>query len=78
LPLFLIIMMVSPVLAESNRGEEPQCQEECLSTHSAKMKLLSMEYKTKGDKVKYQDAVDDEASRYFRCLTNCRVPMPVK
>jgi hypothetical protein len=78
LSLFLIFMMHSPAIAKARRGEEPQCQEECLATHAAKMKLLSGEYVKRGDKMKYQDAVEDEASRYSRCLTNCRELMPVK
>jgi hypothetical protein len=78
LPLFFIVVMAFTTMAESKRGKEPQCQEECLATHSAKMKLLSLEYTNTGDKMKYQDAVEDEASRYFRCLTNCREPMSIK
>lgn len=70
--------MVSSTTAKAKRGEQPRCQEECLATHSARMKLLSEEYAKIGDKMKYQDAVEDEASRYFRCLTNCRELMQVK
>ena len=75
---FSILVMVSTTIATAKRGEEPRCQEDCLTTHSAGMKLLSQEFLNTGDKMKYQEAVEDEASRYFRCLTNCRELMPVK
>jgi hypothetical protein len=78
LSLFLIFMMHSSAIAKARGGEEPQCQEECLATHAMKMKLLLGEYAKRGDKMKYQDAVEDEASRYARCLTNCRELIPVK
>jgi hypothetical protein len=78
LSLFSILVMVSSSIATAKRGEEPQCQEECLAAHSKRMKLLSEEYLKTGDKLKYQDAVEDDASRYFRCLTNCRELMPLK
>jgi len=78
LSLLSIFVMVYPVTAEAKRGEQPQCQEECLATHSARMKILSEEHAKTGDKMKYQDAVEGEASRYFQCLTNCRELMQVK
>jgi hypothetical protein len=78
LSLFSFLVMVPPAIAKAKRGEEPQCQEECLAKHSARMKLLSEEYLKIGNKMNYQDAVEDEASRYFHCLTNCRELIPVK
>jgi hypothetical protein len=76
--LFSILVVVSSTIAEAKRGEQPRCQEDCLATHSTRMKLLSEECLKTGDKMKYQDAVEDEASRYFQCLTNCRALLPVK
>jgi hypothetical protein len=78
LSLFSIIVMVSSTTAKAKRGEEPWCQEECLARHSARTKLLSEEYAKTGNKMKYQDLVEDEASHYFQCLTNCRELMQVK
>jgi hypothetical protein len=78
LSLFPILVMVSSTIAKTKRGEEPRCQEECLATHSASMKLLSEEYLKTDNKMKYQDGVENEASRYFQCLTNCREVLPVK
>jgi hypothetical protein len=78
LSLFSILVMALSVIAKAQRGEEPRCQEECLATHSARMKLLSEECLKTGDKIQYQDAVRDEASRYVECLTNCRELIPVK
>lgn len=74
----LILMTVPSAIAKAKRGEQPQCQEECLAAHSAKMRLLSEEYAKTGDKMKYQDEVEGEASRYIQCLTNCRELMQVK
>lgn len=76
--LVLILVMVSSTIAKAKRGEEPLCQVECLATHSAKMKLLSDEYLKTGNKMNLQDAVENEASRYLQCLTNCREVLPVK
>jgi len=44
--LFLCIVLVSPVfaLSDEKRGNDPQCQNECLRYHSEKMSLLSQEY----------------------------------
>jgi hypothetical protein len=78
LSLFSFLVMVSPTIAKAKRGEEPQCQEECLSTHSARMKLLSEEYLKTSNKLNYQNAVEEEASHYFQCLTNCREVIPIK
>ena len=78
LSLFWIVAMVSPTSAKAKRGEDPQCQEECLVTHSARMKFLSEAYTKTANKIKYQNLVDDEALRYFECLVNCRELMPVK
>jgi hypothetical protein len=78
LSLFSILVMASFTIAKAKRGEDPQCQEECLATHSARMKLLSEEYLKTGNKMNYQDAVENEASRYFQCLTNCRELIQVK
>jgi hypothetical protein len=78
LSFFSILVMVSTTIATAKRGEEPRCQEDCLEKHSTRMKLLSEDCLKTGDKTKYQVAVEDEISRYSRCLTNCRELMPVK
>ncbi len=64
--------------AEGKRGEAPQCDQECLAHHSEKMNQLSQEYLKTKDKMSYQDKVQEEVSRYTRCLTNCREVLPVK
>jgi hypothetical protein len=69
--LFSICVMFSSATAQAQRGIEPRCQQGCLARHSAKMKALSEEYMNAGNKMQYQDAVEDEASRYVQCLTNC-------
>jgi len=78
LSLLSVHVMVPLATAQTKRGEEPRCQEECLASHSASMKLLSEDYAKTGSKAKYQNAVEGEASRYVACLTNCRELMPVK
>jgi hypothetical protein len=75
---FLTFMMFFYTITYAQRGDEPRCQQECLSKHSAKMKALSEEYMKEGNKMKYQDAVEDETSRYVQCLTNCRELIQVK
>jgi hypothetical protein len=73
-----VVLVGSSTTAKAKRGEVPQCQEECLATHSAKMKALAEEYAKTGNKMNYQDLVEEEASRYGKCLTNCRELMQVK
>jgi hypothetical protein len=63
--LFSIVVMASSATAKTKRDKQPQCQEGCLAKHSARMELLSEEYTKIGDKVKYQDTAEDEASSYF-------------
>ena len=64
--------------AKAKRGEEPQCQEECLGEHVRKMKELSHGLLTTGHRMEYQDRVEKETSHYSDCLTNCREVLPVK
>ena len=82
---FLWVLAVSEVLlspadvrAETKRGDEPQCQEKCLTHHSEKMSLLAQEYMKRRDKREYQDQVESELNHYSRCLTNCREVLPIK
>jgi hypothetical protein len=64
--------------AKTKRGDVPHCQEECLRHHSDNMGQLSQEYLSIGDKMKYQDRVEEEVLNYSRCLTECRAILPVK
>ncbi|MBA4389795.1 MAG: hypothetical protein C0399_02525 [Syntrophus sp. (in: bacteria)] len=60
------------------RGDEPQCQKECLKEHSEKMAILNKVFSKTGDRFTYQDKVEQEEHRYARCLTNCREVISVK
>ena len=73
-------MFLSPVCvsAETQRGHEPQCQQDCLTHHSEKMSRLAQEYMKTGDKKQYQDQIESELQNYSRCLTNCREVLPIK
>jgi hypothetical protein len=62
--------MFSSTTVQAQRGDEPRCQQECLARHSVTMKALSEEYIKAGNKMQYQDVVEDEASRYVQCLAN--------
>ena len=78
--LLLSVAFLSPtrVLADTKRGDEPRCQEECLREHTEKMGLLSEEYAKSKNKPGYQEQVESELRNYSRCLTNCRELLPVK
>ena len=76
--LFSALLWPAVVLSKTLRGDDPQCQEECLREHSQKMGKLSEEYAKTGNKMKYQDEVDREVLNYSRCVTNCREVLPVK
>ena len=64
--------------AKTKRGDAPHCQEECLTHHTDRMRQLSEEYLNTGNKMKYQDGVEEEVLNYSRCLTECRELLPVK
>jgi hypothetical protein len=65
-------------LAKTNRGDAPQCQEECLARHSERVGQLSEEYLKTGNKLGYQDRIEKEVLNYSRCLTDCREVLPIK
>jgi hypothetical protein len=84
-PVLLWVLLLSAAfflptaaLADTKRGDEPLCQEECLKEHTEKMSLLSEEYAKSRNKMGYQDQVERELRNYSRCLTNCRQLLPVK
>jgi hypothetical protein len=78
--LLLSVAFVLPTraVADTKRGDEPRCQEECTKAHVDKMKLLSEECTKTGNKMGYQDQVETELHNYSRCLTNCRELLPIK
>lgn len=76
--LCILCFSLSSTPAMTKRGDVPQCQQECLALHSQRMKQLSDEYMKTGDKMGYQDRVDEEVLSYSRCLTNCRELHPIK
>jgi hypothetical protein len=63
---------------KGKRGDEPRCQNECLKEHSEKMILLDKSLSKTGDKLAYQEQVEQEENRYAHCLTNCREVVPIK
>jgi hypothetical protein len=68
----------SETQGRGKRGDEPQCQKECLQEHSEKMAILGKVLSKTGDRLAYQDQVEEEEHRYARCLTNCRAIIPIK
>jgi hypothetical protein len=71
-------MACSQTEDKGKRGDEPQCQKECLKEHSEKMATLEKGLSKTGNKFVYQDQVEQEENRYARCLTNCREVVPIK
>lgn len=76
--LYILCLSFSTTPAKVKRGDVPYCQQECLALHSERMKQLSDEYMKTGDKMGYQERVDEEVLNYSRCLTNCREVVPIK
>jgi hypothetical protein len=68
----------SETQSRGKRGDEPQCQKECLKEHSEKMATLNKTLSITGNKLVYQDQVEQAEQLYARCLTNCREIIPVK
>ena len=63
---------------KTKRNDAPHCQEECLARHIDRMKQVSQKLLNTGNKMKYQDAVEEEVLNYSGCLTECREVLPVK
>ena len=62
----------------AERGQEPQCQVQCLANHIKAMQKLSDELAKTGKMMTYQDLVGLEVSNYSVCIMNCRIITPVK
>jgi hypothetical protein len=77
-PLCFSSLACSETENKGKRGDEPQCQLECLKGHSEKMAILEKDLSKTGNRLAYQDHVGQEENRYARCLTNCREVLPVK
>ena len=76
---FFLVLLASPAIpATAERGQEPQCQEQCLANHIKAMQKLSDELAKTGKVMAYQDLVGLEVSNYSARITNCRVITPVK
>jgi hypothetical protein len=73
-----IYFLSSAAPAKTKRGDAPACQEECLAHHTDRMRQLSQEYLNTGNKLKYQDEVEEEVLNYSHCLTECREVLPIK
>lgn len=79
--MLMVMTHAFPLGAEEmkpHRGQFPQCQETCLSTHQLRMEKLMKEYERQHEKVVYQEGVDKAVSDYKECITNCREPIPIK
>jgi hypothetical protein len=76
---FSLAMFASAVIPDATeRGQEPQCQGQCLANHIRVMRRLSDELARTGKVFVYQDLVEQEVSAYCTCSTNCRKIIPVK
>ena len=76
--LWFCLLSLTGTVSKGKRGDVPHCQEECLSSHTGKMKEFSEEYRKTQDWMAYQNGVEKEADNYSTCLTNCREVLPLK
>jgi hypothetical protein len=78
--LLLCFFHASPSAAPGTTkvSDTPQCQEVCLRNHSERMKQLAEGYSKSLNRMDFQDKVEEEVRNYSRCLTECRVLLPVK
>ena len=74
----LVVSVPAGAAGPADRGQAPQCQEQCLVKHAKAMRKLSDELVKTGKVLTYQDLVEFEVSNYADCITNCRSIYPVK
>ncbi len=60
------------------RGDYPRCQEECLARLKKTMGDVSGEYEKTGDRLLYENRVEQARYAYDDCIDTCRVRYPVK
>jgi hypothetical protein len=76
---FSFLMFASSVVvATAERGQDPECQKQCLANHVTAMQKLFDELAKTGKILTYQDMVELEVSSYSTCIKNCRIITPVK
>jgi hypothetical protein len=74
----LIVSTPAGTAAPAERGQAPQCQEQCVANHVKAMQKLSAELVKTRKILAYQDLVEVEVSNYSECITNCRLIYPIK
>jgi hypothetical protein len=62
----------------ARRGDYPRCQKWCLDRLDKCMAEYAEEYKRTGDKQVYEERVEQARLDYDDCITNCKMPVPVK
>ncbi len=60
------------------RGDYPRCQTVCLDQLEKRMTELSEGYKKTGDRLAYQERVEQAGLDYDRCIQDCKELLPVK
>lgn len=60
------------------RGDYPRCQEECLVRLKKTMAELSAEYEKLGNRLLYENKVEQARGSYDNCIDACRQRYPVK
>lgn len=74
-----IVLPTLPLASSApNRGQFPECQEECLKQHTEEMHRVAEKYKKTNESLQYQDDVQNLGLQYEACLDNCRQLYPVK
>lgn len=80
--LALLLSAAFPTLSNASgkakRGDYPQCQEECLSRLRKRMAQVSEEYRSKVNRLLYEERVEQARIDYNDCIVNCKEPRPVK
>jgi hypothetical protein len=77
LPLCFMLLTSSPD-DRKIRGDYPRCQQECLQELQQGMSRLSEAYVKNGDRLRYEEQVEEVNGVYDRCLRDCKELIPVK
>jgi hypothetical protein len=81
--LTVIVLCATLVWSATNsdtakRGDYPGCQKWCLDRLEKRMADYAEEYRRTGDKMAYEERVEQARLDYDDCITNCKMPVPVK
>ncbi len=69
---------VVPAADKPKRGDYPRCQDECVVQLKTNMRISSDDYQKTGNRLLYEQRVEQARGAYDTCIDMCRERYPVK